>query len=109
MKKNKAKKITVAVSAVFLAASLGFAGPADSASGDSWIFSEIVTAYSGAAYPSVIEHADTLVQNHPDSIYYYKALLYKGESLCFLGRNSEAEPVLRPHLCPIGGGPCQAV
>ena len=94
MKKNKAKKITVAVSAVFLAASLGFAGPADSASGDSWIFSEIVTAYSGAAYPSVIEHADTLVQNHPDSIYYYKALLYKGESLCFLGRNSEAEPVL---------------
>lgn len=94
MKKNKTKEITAVVSALFLASALAFAGPADSASGDSWIFSEIVTAYSGAAYPSVIEHADNLVQNYPDSIYCHKALLYKGESLCFLGRNAEAEPVL---------------
>ncbi|WP_407400391.1 tetratricopeptide repeat protein [Treponema sp.] len=94
MKKSNNKKTLAAVSVVLLSAFLCFAGPADSASGDSWIFSEIVTAYSGAAYPSVIEHANSLVSNYPDSIYCYKALLYKGESLCFLGRYAEAEPVL---------------
>ncbi|MCQ2241103.1 tetratricopeptide repeat protein [Treponema sp.] len=94
MKKNNMKKSIATVSALVLASFFCFAAPADSATGDSWIFSEIVTAYSGAAYPSVIEHADKLVSNYPDSIYYHKALLYKGESLCSLGRYSDAEPVL---------------
>ncbi|MBQ0039145.1 MAG: tetratricopeptide repeat protein [Treponema sp.] len=94
MKRSKKEKKVFAILTGLLMSAMAFAGPSDSVSSDSWIYSEIVSAYSGAAYPSVIEHVDTLERTYPDSAYLYKSILYKGESLFCLGRFSEAESVL---------------
>lgn len=97
MKKNKLKNISAYVSAFLI--SLFFNLYAETDASDLKIFSDIVTSYAGAAYPSVIQQADTLTAEYPDSAFYHKALLYKGESLCFLGRFAEAETALYKAAC----------
>ena len=94
MKRNETKKKAVAFFSVLISSCLLYALPAVSDASDSRLYSEIVSAYSGAAYPSVVEYADELEKNYPESMYLDKSLIYKGESLFLLGRHKDAENVL---------------
>lgn len=94
MKKNRIVRQIVTLSAAVVYSSLLWARSFESSTNDSQIFSEISSAYSSAAFPSVVSQTEELENNFPSSVYLSKALLYKGESLYCLGRFREAESVL---------------
>ena len=66
MKRNENKNKAAAFFSVLISSCLLYALPAVSDASDSRLYSEIVSAYSGAAYPSVVEYADELEKNYPD-------------------------------------------
>ena len=79
MKKNKILKN------LFLCFCVSAGGACFSFSKDSALFKKIDSAYSGAAYSSVIEYSSCLQKQFPSSPFLEKALIYKGESFFHLG------------------------
>lgn len=94
MKRDKKIRLISILSVFLLSSKVLFAGTGSSSSNDSILFSEVVSSYSGTAYPAVVEFSEKLERSFPDSVYVAKSQLYKGESLFHLSRFMEAESAL---------------
>lgn len=92
MKKNKIKR-GFAVILLSLTSFLSFA-KTESAVDEVQLYTEIVSSFSGAVYPQVVEYADDFAEKFPDSVYISKVQLYKGESCFHLSRYEDAEKIL---------------
>lgn len=101
------KKIIFAVSlAVFLmAGGLAFAGEAaGSVPSELDIFNELNIYSNAKYYPGVIEKAELLEQNYPQSVFIVTARIAKGQALTFLNRYDEAEETLEAVLSSLRFG-----
>lgn len=76
---------------LFLASAALFAAPSKT---DVLIYDELLSSYSSGFYPGVVQHAEELFQDYPESSYIPSAMVMEGESLVRLGQTDSAMELL---------------
>ena len=84
------RKIVFSVSILLLCGWL-FASPSKT---DVLIYDELLSSYSSGFYPGVVQHAEELFQDYPESSYIPSAIVMEGESLIRLGQIDSAFELL---------------
>ena len=84
------RKIVFSVSILLLCGWL-FASPSKT---DVLIYDELLSSYSSGFYPGVVQHAEELFQDYPESSYIPSAIVMEGESLIRIGQIDSAFELL---------------